>query len=52
MEKLEQTSLQSAVPYVDDTFMIWNHGEIEFGKFLTHLNDIHPRIQFTKERKD
>ncbi|KAK5650384.1 hypothetical protein RI129_001413 [Pyrocoelia pectoralis] len=57
MEKFESIALESAVlkpkiwyRYVDDTFVIWNHGldSLHFF-FLKHLNNIHPNIQFTME---
>ena len=35
--------------YVDDTFIVWRHGEDELVKFLDHLNSQHPSIQFTME---
>lgn len=36
---------------VDDTFIIWSHGEAELMRFLDHLNNIHPNIQFTIEKE-
>jgi len=35
--------------FVDDTFVVWSHGEDELRLFLEHLNNVHPRIQFTME---
>ncbi|XP_077778802.1 uncharacterized protein LOC144326219 [Podarcis muralis] len=35
--------------YVDDTFVIWPHGKEKLDSFLTHLNSLHPKIQFTME---
>ena len=35
--------------FIDDIFMIWNHGEEELKKFPTHLNSIHDKIKFTHE---
>ena len=35
--------------FIDDIFMIWNHGEEELKKFLTYLNSIHDKIKFTHE---
>ncbi|KAK5644761.1 hypothetical protein RI129_006061 [Pyrocoelia pectoralis] len=56
MEKFESIALESAVlkpkiwyRYVDDTFVIWNHGLDSLHFFLKHLNNIHPNIQFTME---
>ena len=37
------------VRYVDDTFVVWSHGEEELGRFLLHINSIHPQIQFAME---
>jgi hypothetical protein len=34
---------------VDDTFVVWTHGEDEMHEFLKHLNNIHPNIMFTME---
>ena len=60
LEHLEETALQSAclkpklwVRYVDDTFVIWPHGQEELQSFHNHLNQQHPRIQFkVEEEKD
>ena len=56
MEKFEQTALETAplkpkvwLRYVDDTFVIWNHGEEELQRFLQHLNKVNLSIQFTME---
>nr|XP_023023996.1 uncharacterized protein LOC111512130 [Leptinotarsa decemlineata] len=38
--------------YVDDIFIIWPHGKQELNRFVTYLNNIHPRIQFTTEREE
>ena len=35
--------------YIDDIFLIWNHGEEELKKFLELLNDFHPTIKFTAD---
>ncbi|XP_020295119.1 uncharacterized protein LOC109860447 [Pseudomyrmex gracilis] len=35
--------------YVDDTFVIWQHGETELYTFLDFLNKQHPNITFTLE---
>jgi hypothetical protein len=35
--------------YVDDTFIIWPHGQQRLTEFLDHLNSLHPKIQFTME---
>lgn len=58
MEKFEQDALNTAVSrpicwlrYVDDTFVIWSHGEHELNNFLYHLNSLNPRIKFTMEKE-
>ena len=33
--------------FIDDIFLIWEHGESEFIKFMEYLNSINPNIQFT-----
>ena len=35
--------------YIDDIFMVWEHGEEELKKFLETLNCYHPTIKFTAE---
>jgi hypothetical protein len=35
--------------YVDDTFIIWPHGQKRLTDFLNHLNSLHSKIQFTME---
>ncbi len=35
--------------YIDDIIMIFDHGEDELKKFLSHLNTLHPTIKFTFE---
>ena len=37
------------VRYIDDIFMIFQHGEDELLKFITYLNSCNPHIQFTHE---
>ncbi|XP_046400884.1 uncharacterized protein LOC124167130 [Ischnura elegans] len=56
MESFEKTALESYdkrpslwLRYVDDTFVIWPHGEEELKRFLNHLNSQHHAIQFTME---
>ena len=36
-----------AIQYIDDIFMLWQHGEKELEKFLEFLNYYHPTIKFT-----
>ena len=59
MEKFEKEALDSYPlkptkwkRYVDDTNVIWPHGDAEFKKFLTHLNSISPNIKFTMELEE
>jgi len=35
--------------YIDDIFIIWEHGMPELDKLLAHLNSCHPTIKFTAE---
>ena len=58
MEHLEEEAIQSAssqpavwTRYVDDTFVIWQHGDNELARFQRHLNQQSPSIQFTIERE-
>ena len=34
---------------MDDTFVVCGHGMAKFNNFLSHINSIHPSIQFTME---
>ena len=59
MEKFKKEALDSYPlkptkwkRYVDDTNVIWPHGETKLGKFLTHLNSISPNIKFTMELEE
>ena len=36
---------------MDDTFVIWQHGQDNLGLFLEHLNGLHRCIQFTMEQE-
>ena len=38
--------------FIDDIFMIWTHGSDELQKFITYLNDIHPKVKFTHESSE
>ena len=56
MESLETRALETFrvkpklwVCYVDDTFVLWQHGEEQLETFHEHLNTQHSSIQFTKE---
>lgn len=55
MEKFAQQGLDTTrlkpnwFRCVDDTLVVRNHVRDEFDKFLCHLNNIHPNIQFTME---
>ena len=56
MEDFENTALLTAdlspkvwFRYVDDTFVVWQHGRNKLEDFLTHLNTLHERIKFTME---
>ncbi|XP_063924731.1 uncharacterized protein LOC135138683 [Zophobas morio] len=54
METFEDTAIESAQPKpkvrfrdMDDTFVIWPHGQNALSVFHDHLNSQHPDIQFT-----
>ncbi|XP_011858751.1 PREDICTED: uncharacterized protein LOC105556278 [Vollenhovia emeryi] len=56
MEHFENEILKKALlkpstwfRYVDDTFVIWNHGSETLPQILTFINSQHPNIQFTME---
>ena len=58
MEEFETSSLLTAelkpslwLRYVDDTFVIWPHGQEQLQEFLTYLNKQHPTIKFTMEQE-
>jgi len=38
--------------YVDDTSIIWPHGQERLTEFLNHLNGLHNKIKFTMEREE
>lgn len=44
-----QTKSTLWLRYVDNTFVLWQHGRDKQDRFLTHLNNIRPSIQFTTE---
>ena len=35
--------------FIDDIFMIWNHGQEELDRFIKYINNIHDKIKFTHE---
>ena len=35
--------------YIDDIFLLWEHGEDSLKEFLEHINNIHPNIKFTAD---
>ena len=35
--------------YIDDIFLIWEHGEESLQAFIKHLNSFHPTIKFTAD---
>ena len=58
MEEFEQTAIVTAehrprvwLRYVDDTFVIWQHGPTNLQLFLNHLNGLHSNINFTMEQE-
>ncbi len=53
MEDFENTAIATTdyqprvwYRYVDDTFVVWQHGRAKLHDFLLHTNDLHYRIQF------
>ena len=56
MEAFESTVITTSTKqprvwyrYVDDTFVMWGYGKQHLREFLTHMNDLCERIQFTME---
>jgi len=35
--------------YIDDVFLLWEHGEDSLKLFLEHINNLHPTIKFTAD---
>ena len=59
MAKLEEEFLQQTdkkpkvwLRFIDDIFMVWNHGEENLKKMLEELNNFHPQIKFTEEHNE
>lgn len=59
MESYETTALESAqfkpkcwLRYVDDTFIIWPHGQHTLNRFLVYLNQVNSNIKFTMEMEN
>ena len=58
MEEFEQLAITTSdhkpkiwLRYVDDTFVIWQHGQDNLRLFLDHLNSLHTNIKFTMEEE-
>jgi hypothetical protein len=58
MENFEKKAIEQATHkpvcwfrYVDDTFIIWPHGQEKLTEFLNHLNGLHNNIQLTMEER-
>ena len=58
MENLKEEAIRSAPLqpklwrwYLDDTFVIWPHGQEELHRFHEHLNSLHSNIYFTMEEE-
>ena len=56
MESLKQQALSTCelkpkiwLRYVDDTFVLWRHGDEALERFHNHINHQHQSIEFTKE---
>ena len=59
MEDFESRAIEQALfkptcwyRYVDDSFVIWSHGQDKLEGFLDHLNNLQERIQFTIETEN
>jgi hypothetical protein len=59
MEGFEKKAIEQAAHkptcwfiYVDDTFVIWPHGQEKLTEFLNHLHGLHNNIQFTTEKEE
>ena len=59
MEDFERKAIEQAMHkpvcwfrYVDDTFVIWPHGQEKLTEFLNHLSGLHNKIQFTMEKEE
>ena len=35
------------VEYIDDIFLLWEHGENKLKSFINKINKVHPTIKFT-----
>jgi hypothetical protein len=58
MEDFEKKAIEQAkhkpvcwLKHVDDTFVIWPHGQEKLTEFLNHLSGLHSKIQFTMEKE-
>ena len=58
MESLEERALNTTtlkpsmwIRYVDDTFVIWPHGDAELERFHQYLNQQNPSIKFTMDEE-
>jgi len=58
MEEFEKKAIEQAAHkpvcwfrYVDDTFIVWPHGQEKLTEFLNHLSGLHNKIQFTMEKE-
>ena len=51
IETIERTTHKPAhwYRYVDDTFVIWPHGQEKLTEFVNHLIGVHNNIEFTTE---
>ena len=59
MEDFEKKAIEQATykpvcwfRYVDDTFVIWPHGQEKLEDFLVHLSGLRNKIQFTMEKEE
>lgn len=59
MEEFEQKAIETStlkpkvwLRYVDDTFVVWSHGDDKLNTFTQHLNNISPTIKLTVEKEN
>ena len=59
MEDFEKKAIEQATHnpvcwfrYVDDTFIIWHHGQEKLTEYLNPLNGLHNKIYFTMETEE
>ena len=58
MEDFESTAIHTSslqpkiwYHYVDDTFVVWEHGQLHLQEFLSHINDLHKNMEVEDNQK-